>query len=62
MVTEMKRTDKKLDRLIKRNETVMLEIMKSKLSEKQKIEQYDVLAPYWRTLCSLRREIPLPQN
>jgi hypothetical protein len=46
----MKRTDKKLDRLIRRNEKVMSEIMKSKLGEKQKIEQYDV---YWRIIGGL---------
>jgi hypothetical protein len=50
LVTEMKRTDKKLSRLIRRNEKVMLDIMKSKLSEKQKIEQYDV---YWHIIGGL---------
>ncbi len=50
MVNEMKRFDKKLDRLIKRNEKVMAEIMESKLSEKQKIEQYDV---YWHIIGGL---------
>jgi hypothetical protein len=50
LVTEMKRTDKKLDRLIKRNEKVMSEIMKSKLDEKQKIEQYDL---YWHIIGGL---------
>jgi hypothetical protein len=46
----MKRADKKLDRLIRRNEKVMSDIMVSKLSEKQKIEQYDV---YWHIIGGL---------
>jgi hypothetical protein len=50
LVTEMKRADKKLDRLIRRNEKVMSDIMVSKLSEKQKIEQYDV---YWHIIGGL---------
>ncbi len=41
MVAEQKRMDDKLERLLRRNEKVFFEIMKSKISKKSKIEMYD---------------------
>ena len=50
MVTEQERMDRKLDRLLRRNEKVMMKIMKSKLRKKQKIENYDL---YWQIIGGL---------
>lgn len=41
MVSEQERMDGKLERLLRRNEKVFLEIMKSNISKKSKIEMYD---------------------
>lgn len=41
LVSEQERMDGKLERLLRRNEKVFLEIMKSKLSKKSRIEMYD---------------------
>jgi hypothetical protein len=38
--------DAKLERLFRRNEKVFLEIMKSKISEKNKIEMYDLYGDF----------------
>jgi len=46
LVTEQERMDGKLERLLRRNEKVFLEIMKSKLDKKSKIEMYDTYGDF----------------
>ncbi|MDI9576868.1 MAG: hypothetical protein QM398_01870 [Thermoproteota archaeon] len=38
LVTEQERMDGKLERLLRRNEKILFEIMKSKISKKSKLE------------------------
>ncbi|MEM2130501.1 MAG: hypothetical protein QXZ70_07895 [Candidatus Bathyarchaeia archaeon] len=50
-MTEQERMDGKLERLLRRNEKVLFEIMKSKISKKSKLELYGVYASMIGGMC-----------
>jgi|WetSurMetagenome_2_1015567.scaffolds.fasta_scaffold105198_4 hypothetical protein len=51
MVTERKRVEDKLNRLIERNEKVLKEIMKSKTTKLQKADNYELFYKFIGGLC-----------